>query len=335
MSRMAQVIRSASAGALAALLLGCAGGSPPALPAAAVGPEPAATPSAELDRRLRERVPVATAGESAEEVRIGPDDVLQVRVFESEELSGTVRVSGTGEVSLPLLGPVRAAGLTVRQMEAVVADRLRGRYVRDPHVTVQVTEVQSRPVSVLGAVRQPGVFQLRGARSLLEVVALAGGLAPDAGTGVVVRRGGDTAGAEAEEYDLAALLEADGPGTMVRPGDVVSVKRAGMVYVVGEVNKPGAFPVAGGEPLTVVRAIALAGGLRPNASRGRAHLVRNEPGGRRSTQAVELGRLLSGRGTDLRLQDDDVIYVPNNSLRSFTLGAVDVLVRSVTLRAVF
>lgn len=330
-SRTLRALGAAAILAAGALLHGCAGGAPPAADPAPRAAVQAADPGA-LRQRIAERAQALPPGGDPTEPRIGPNDVLEVRVFEAEELSGSVRVSGQGEVSLPLLGAVRAADLTARQFEAALVDRLRGRYVRDPHVTVQITEMQSRPVSVLGAVRQPGIFQLRGARSLLEVLAMAGGLAPDAGAEVVLRRANDAT----EEVDLYALLDADpGAGTRVYPGDVVSVKRAGMVYVVGEVNKPGAFPLTGGEPVTVLRAVALGGGLRPGATRSRVHLVRTAPDGRRATSTVDLGRVLAGRSADPPLQADDVLYVPNNSARSFTLGAVDVLVRMVTLRAVF
>ncbi len=336
-------------GALALLLQGCAGApaAPPSLPTPAPAERVEADGRAdELRQQVQERAQALAGSGDYGEARIGPNDVLQIRVFEAEELSGTVRVSGQGEVSLPLLGAVRAADLTAGEFEAVLADRLRERYVRDPHVTVQITELQSRPVSVLGAVRQPGIFQLRGARSLLEVIALAGGLAEDAGPEVVVRRapgsqrlGGGAGGedGEVEEVNLRALLESGeaGPDATIFPGDVVSVKRAGMIYVVGEVNRPGAFPLTRSEPLTVLRATALGGGLRPGATRSRIQLVRTSPEGRRDTYVVDLGKVLSGRTADVPLQAEDVVYVPSDGARAFTLGAVDVLVRMVTLRGVF
>ena len=126
---------------------------------------------------------------TAQEYRIGPEDVLSINVFEAQELNRDVRVSASGEISLPLLGPVRAAGLTPRELEFVLQELLHRTYMKDPHVSVFVREMQSHPVSVMGAVRRPGVFQIRGSKTLLEVLSLAEGLADDAGETVIILRG--------------------------------------------------------------------------------------------------------------------------------------------------
>src|SRR5260370_1210259 len=126
---------------------------------------------------------------SPQEYRIGPEDVLNINVFEAQELNREVRVSASGEISLPLLGSVRAAGLTPRELEFVLQELLHRTYMKDPHVSVFVREMQSHPVSVIGAVKRPGVFQIRGSKSLLEVLSLAEGLADDAGEPVIIFRG--------------------------------------------------------------------------------------------------------------------------------------------------
>src|SRR5216684_4376150 len=118
---------------------------------------------------------------SPQEYRIGPEDVLNINVFEAQELNREVRVSASGEISLPLLGSVRAAGLTPRELEFVLQELLHRTYMKDPHVSVFVHEMQSHPVSVMGAVKRPGVFQIRGSKTLLEVLSLSEGLADDAG----------------------------------------------------------------------------------------------------------------------------------------------------------
>lgn len=124
-----------------------------------------------------------------QEYRIGPEDVLRVTVFEAPELNRSLRVSASGEISMPLLGTVKAAGLTPRELELVLQELLRRTYMKDPHVGVFVSEMQSHPVSVFGAVERPGVFQLRRTRTLLEVLSMAGGLADDARDTVIVMRG--------------------------------------------------------------------------------------------------------------------------------------------------
>src|SRR6266481_9646733 len=145
------------------------------------------------NRRLRERsVPAdAMSDVSAREYTIGPEDVLEINVFESQEMNREVRVSASGEVSLPLLGAVRAAGLTPRELEQSLEELLHQKYMKDPHIGVFVREMQSHAVSVMGAVRKPGTCQIRGSKTLLEVLSLAEGLAEDAGEEVIILRGAD------------------------------------------------------------------------------------------------------------------------------------------------
>src|SRR3989454_10747540 len=121
--------------------------------------------------------------------RIGPEDLLEIGVFEAPEMNRSLRISAGGEISLPLLGAVQAAGLTPRELEFVLQELLRRSVMKDPHVTVFVREMQSHAVSVFGAVRKPGVFQIRGAKTLVEVLAMAEGLSEDAGDTVLVMRG--------------------------------------------------------------------------------------------------------------------------------------------------
>jgi protein involved in polysaccharide export with SLBB domain len=129
-----------------------------------------------------------------DESRIGPDDLLQISVFEAPDLNRTLRVSANGEISLQLLGPVKAGGLTPRQLELVLQELLRRTYMKNPHVGVFVQELQSHPVSVVGAVKKPGVFQIRGTKTVLELLSMAEGLADDAGDTVLVMRGASTTG---------------------------------------------------------------------------------------------------------------------------------------------
>src|SRR5438105_5158115 len=147
--------------------------------------------SQEWNRRLKELLDSNSAVLPAgpQDYRIGFDDVLDVRVFEAQELNREVRVSSAGEISLPLLDSVHAAGLTPRELELVLQELLRCTYMQNPHVSVFVREMQSHPVSVLGAVRRPGVFQVRGSKTLLEILSLAEGLADDAGETAIIMRG--------------------------------------------------------------------------------------------------------------------------------------------------
>src|SRR4029077_4870436 len=142
------------------------------------------------NRRLRDRSGSVDPGPryDPQEYVIGPEDVLDINVFEATEMNRGVRVSASGEISLPLLGAVAAAGLTPRELETTLEELLRQKYMKDPHVSVFVRDLQSHPVSVMGAVRMPGVFQIRGKKTLVEILSLAEGLADDAGETVVILR---------------------------------------------------------------------------------------------------------------------------------------------------
>src|SRR5205807_4952587 len=147
--------------------------------------------SEEWNQHLQKLLDANSAALAAgpQDYRIGFDDVLDISVFEAQELNREVRVSSAGDISLPLLESVYAAGLTPRELELVLEELLRRTYMKDPHVSVFVREMQSHPVSVLGAVRKPGVFQVRGSKTLLEILSLAEGLADDAGETVIIMRG--------------------------------------------------------------------------------------------------------------------------------------------------
>lgn len=292
----------------------------------------------------------APAGAADGTYRVGADDVLAISVLHAPELTTSVRVSPRGEISLPLLGAVPVAGLTASELETELERRLRERYIRDPDVTVQVAELQSQAISVMGAVQEPGIFQVRGSKSLLEVLSLAGGLAEDAGDSVIVLRRGageprppqsdgiapaDELASASFEVPLKALLDSpDGRGNVpIHPGDVVNVRSAEIVYVVGAINKPGAFAMRGNDRLTVLRALALGEGLLPAASKD-AIVLRTSEAGERVEIPVNLGDVLKGKQQDFALQAQDVLFVPSSGSKAVVRAALDTLTRIVTLRGV-
>lgn len=316
----------------------------------------------EMNRRLQELLRAAAPENantsSLQDYRIGPNDLLTIMVFDAPELSQPVRVSAGGQISLTLLGVVAAEGLTPRELELVLQELLRRNYMKDPHVTVQVTEMESHAVSVMGAVNKPGVVQIRGSKTLLEVLALAGGLAPDAGGSVYVMRNpkasSSAAGqpgmqkeeeaAQAEvpaeanflEIDLKKLLESDDPryNVLIHPGDTVKVKQAGMVYVVGEVKKSGGFALKSNERLTVLQAVALGEGLTGVASKGESLIIRTDENGQRTKIPIDLGRMLKGKTQDIALQAQDIVFVPSSGGKVFGKASADALFRLLSFRAV-
>ena len=326
-----------------------------------------------LNQRLEQLrlslTPRDSSGRTAD-YAIGPEDLLEISVFEAPELNRSVRVSAGGEISLTLLGPVQAAGLTPRQLEFVLQELLRRSFMKDPHVGVFVREMQSHAVSVFGAVRKPGVVQIRGPRSLVEILSMAEGLAEDAGDTVLVIRGGGldrpgpvspandatatvkpvptetTANAQAVsstttpagslvslEIDLKQLLESADPqaNVPVYPGDLVKVSRAGVVYVVGEVHKPGGFLLKNNENISALQAIALAEGLTRTSAKEHARIIRNDAQtGRRTEIPLPLGKVLSGKSPDLALRPNDIVFVPNSAARSGFYRGAEAAVSIVT-----
>lgn len=276
-----------------------------------------------------ERAPAAT------DYRIGADDELSVSVLQAPELNGTSRVSQQGSISLPLIGAVRASGLTASELEAAIEERLGRRYIKEPEVAVLVTEVRSRPVSIAGAVVRPGVVQVGGQTSLLDLISLAGGLREDAGeTAVVRRRSAEGEAAAPIEVKLKPLFESRDPAlnVAIEPGDVVTVSVAEVVYVVGAVKKPGAFAMQGNERLTVLQALALGEGLESTAAGRNAIVVRTGEGGDRQEIPVDLAALLKGKQRDVALQAHDVLFVPTSGGKVAVGAALNAIVRVLTWR---
>jgi polysaccharide export outer membrane protein len=324
--------------------IGCAsggGGSPD------VAAPPAMRDSvrvATINERIQSAAAVSTAGgDSSPEPRLGPEDQIQVDVFGAESFSGAHRIDANGEIAIPLLGPVTAGGMTPRELETHLEQRLGETYMRDPHVSVQIEEIRSRGVSVMGPVGAPGVYQVSATTSLLEVLALAQGLTEEAGSRVsVVRsaRASGPAGAAAPqllEVNLTSLLDGGDATENIRvlPGDIVQVHAAGYVYVVGQVNRPGGFTIPPAERMTVLQALAMAEGLGRTAAASRSVIVREHVDGTREEIPVNLDDVLDGGDEPPVLRPRDVLFVPNNDTKSFTLGAVDAVVRMVTLRGLF
>ena len=261
---------------------------------------------------------------------IGPEDVLDVDVFNVPELSKTVRVANDGTISLALLGHVRAAGLTTTQLREELESKWNETYLENPQVSVFVKEFHTRPVSVIGAVERPGLYQLTAPRTLIEMLSMAGGLAkrtsaPAGRTVYVTRKGGfedlqPTEGmrliaSDKVEINLRKLLYSheDALNIEIKPLDTISVSKADVVYVVGEVRKPGGFVLEDRENLTVLQALAMAEGLTGTASRGSARIIRRSQDGSRVEIPVNLSKVLKGKSQDIELAANDILFVPTSS----------------------
>jgi polysaccharide export outer membrane protein len=325
-----------------------------------------------LEQLVHSAITNAKNSPSPGDYRIGPDDMLQIKVFDAPDLSQTVRVAGDGDISLPLLGTIKAAGMTPRELELVLQALLRRTYMKDPQVTVTVTEMQSHSVSVLGAVKTPGVFQIRGTKTLLEMLSMAQGLSPDAGNAVVVMRGtgyafdsnhspkageksvaaagvqdgasvspvsassANTGEAKTIEISLKRLLNSGDPkyNVAIYPGDIIKVKAAGIVYVVGDVMRPGGFPIQDNEHMTVLQAIALGEGIGPDAQKNKAKIIRVAENGQQIELPIRLGDILGGKTPDPVLQPKDVLFIPKNGASAAGKAALKTLSQWLVWRAI-
>jgi polysaccharide export outer membrane protein len=243
--------------------------------------------------------------------RIGPRDLLEVRVFETDELNGSRRVSEDGEVNLPLVGNVTVAGLTETEAAQRIKGVLEEKALQRASVSVQVLEFRSRPISVIGAVRQPGNLAFSGRWTLLEALTAAGGLGDEHGSVIhVLRRSADGLSDQATIRVDDLLVRADPRVNIpILPGDLINVPAAVdvTVYCLGEVDQPGAVTVKSSERLTLLTVIAQAGGLTDRAS---SKILVKRAGGRQPAEmTADYKRILSGKDPDLELQPGDVVVV--------------------------
>ncbi len=250
------------------------------------------------------------------EYKIGPQDLLEVSVFGLDELNKTVRVSEAGNITLPLLGEIAIGGLTKNELELKLQDLLRKDYLQNPQVTVFVREYQSRRVSILGAVGIPGVYELVGTQTLLEVIALAGSLTEEAGDEIIILRKKPDGKDQSVRISIDDLMRKGDASLNIRlqSRDIITVPldREVTIFVYGRVNKPGAITVRRSKIPTLQRAIAQAGGFAEGASKGGVILTRKSGEGKEIRIKVNVKDIIKGKREDIQLQEDDVIYVPES-----------------------
>jgi polysaccharide export outer membrane protein len=245
---------------------------------------------------------------------VGPEDLLEISVFEIPDLSRTVRVSAKGTISLPLLGEMRVDGLTSMQLETKLRDELTKRYLQDPQVSVFVREYGSKKVSVIGAVGKPGVYEMLGSRTLLEILSQAGGLTPQAGAELyVIRPGKDGTGGEKLTVSVNDLMISRNPALnlAIQPGDIISAPndRPSYVYVDGAVKTPGRIEQLASRPISLLQAVAKAGGTTDRANLKGVQILRQQAGGTQTVMQTNLKRIRQGKDPDPILQDGDVVVV--------------------------
>ncbi len=264
--------------------------------------------------------PVATPEANLPALKIGANDLVAVSVYGAPELSRSVRVSGEGQIRLPMLERrIGAEGLQPSELEAAIAEALSAeRILVNPVVTVTIVEYHSRPISVAGAVRRPVTFQAVGPITLLDALTRAEGLGPTAGAEILVTRrqpGPDGSPiALVQRIPVRGLIDAAEPELNLRlgGGEEIRVPEAGRIFVVGNVKKPGAYPVLDASDTTVMKMLAHSEGLLPHTDQT-AYIYRQEAaGGPKHQIPIPLRRILDRKAADVPLEANDILYVPDN-----------------------
>jgi polysaccharide biosynthesis/export protein len=288
-----------------------------------------------------------------QDYRIGPRDVIEIKVDDAPELSVTAAVSADGTFLMPYLKRLKAEGKTTDELGKEIADGLRGRYLKDPNVMIFVKQFNSRAFYILGAVKKPGVYQVEGNPSMMKMLTIAGGLADNHGSTAIIlhevkKKPAAAAATTMPVTDATAVSEDDteytartvnvngmfkGLGlenkeTYLEPGDIINVLPADVFFVAGEVFAPGQFPLTDGT--TLRQAMALAQGLTFNAATGKGIIFRTDPvTGRREEIKVDIGAVMKNRKEDIPLMANDIVLVPNSKgrtigntfLKAFGMGA--------------
>jgi polysaccharide export outer membrane protein len=277
----------------------------------------------------------AAAGENAPLIHIGPGDLLNVIVFETPELSTSVRVNQDGAANLPVLGMVQLAGLSANEASRVVEQAYKAHgLLIDPHVSVFVAEYASQGASVLGEVRAPGVYPTLGTRRLMDMLSLAGGVAPTAGKiASIIHQGDPTHPEQIAIQPTPASLHAQ-INPVIQPGDTIVVAKSGVIYVIGDVLRPGGILVDNNERLSLLDAVSLAGGLNKTAAMSKTKLIRKLPAGREEVD-LDLKHVLYGKQADVLVSDGDILFVPSSTGKTFLYRGIEAAIGLSTSYALF
>jgi polysaccharide biosynthesis/export protein len=254
-----------------------------------------------------------SAKDNSSFLKLGPGDLLEISVYNVPELTTKVRIGNSGDIYLPLIDYVHVADLTVDEAQGMIQKRLEdGGFVRNAHVTIFLNESASQGVTILGEVSKPGVYPALGDRKLYDFISAAGGFTTAAGRKVsVIRQRNPSAPIT---VNLPRNLADDSQDNIaILPGDMITVPRAPIVYVVGDVGRPAGLLVDNGN-LTVLQALALAGGANHTAKMAGTRIIRKGPTGMTETR-VPLKKMLEAKAPDVNLQGDDILFVPVSGAR--------------------
>ena len=262
------------------------------------------------------------------QLRLGPADMLEISVYNVPELSQKGRVSNSGDIYFPLIDSVHVDGLTPEEAQTAIEKKLsEGGFVKNPHVVVLVTESSTSSVSLLGEVAKPGSYSVLGERRLMDVISAAGGFTEKSGGTVTITHRSDPT------HTVTVKLPSDAspanPGNVVvQPGDTVMVQRGPVVYVVGDVSKPSGF-VSDTDDVTVLKAVALAGGPNKTAALGGCTILRKTPTGTQQIK-IPLKQILRAKSEDIHMQSGDILFIPSSTRKVVVARSAEALTQMAT-----
>lgn len=251
------------------------------------------------------------------ELRIAPGDLLSVNIYDTPEFSGLYRVDLAGDLTLPLCGKVNVRGLTLpeaaKRLESALID---GQILNRPQINLDVQQYASQYVTVIGEVGNAGRVPLIAPTTLGEILSLAGGVTPMASSRIKIRRGADDTAPEQEVFYSRTQGTREAASILVHPGDTVIVPRAGIVYILGAVGRPGGYVMQEDGKLNVAEALALSGGLTLQANTGGLRVIRRNPNGTVLDFPLSYDAIVKGTQTPLALQAQDIVYVPTSKIKA-------------------
>jgi len=269
----------------------------------------------------------------AGELIIASGDLLEISVYGAPDFNKEARVADSGDVSLPLLGPVHLAGLSVRQAEVLLEQRLsEAGFFTNPQVSVFEKEYATQGISVLGEVQKPGIYSLLGAHRVFDAISAAGGVTPKAGDTITITHRGRTNDAQTIVVPPNQTFPPES-NLPIQPGDTVVVSKAGIVYVVGDVRQPSGFVMENSQ-LTVLQAIAMAQGTNNTAKLDKTVLIRKTASGPQQIP-IPLPRIMSAKVPDISLQADDIVFVPRSEGKAAVRRSLEAILQAATGAAIY
>jgi polysaccharide export outer membrane protein len=277
-------------------------------------------PELETIQQTNQKIHLLATSASATPIEnaLGTGDLIKIDVFDIPELSRQIRIDPSGYITMPLIPqPILATGLTPVQLESKIAGLLKAQgLVSRPQVSVFVLDRTSQPITVIGAVEHPMVYQAQRPTTLLEVLSAAGGLTNTAGDYVTISRVQENGQPHVERVSLRELIDRGNPAANipVSGGDVITVPKAGIVYVVGAVNRPGGFVIQNDtDQMTTLKALALAGGAKPASKPQDAVIIRKGKNGQNREITVNVKNILNRKAEDVALLPNDILFIPDST----------------------